>query len=157
MRIHKAALTAAVVAVTMGATACGETGTPLTAPEEAVSLQRQGVGQATFGLINLLNNVAVQIQALQNFENLVRVGDINIEDVDVRVVNVENVLNNAQILNNARFLNNITILQDFLNNSEFLTNFLNNNNINIEDVVAIEVNLLTGTINVFTFDDLNIN
>ena len=153
MRIHKAPLMAAVVAVTMGATACSENGAQITAPEEA-SFQRQGVGQATFGLINLLNNVAVQIQALQNFEQLIQTEDINIR---VITVDVENVLNNARILNNARFLNNIRILQDFLNDSQVLTDFLNNNNINVEDVVAIDVNLQLGTITVFTFDDLNVN
>ena len=148
MRIHKAPLMAAVVAVTMGATACSENGAQITAPEEA-SFQRQGVGQVAAGLINLLNNVTVQIQALQNFENLVRTGNISIEDVDVRVVNVENVLNNARILNNANINIGIQALQNFLNNSDVFVSILNDNNIVISDVVAVQV-LGSGDLLVFT-------
>jgi hypothetical protein len=141
MKIHKAPLMAAVVAVTMGATACSENGTPLTAPEET-SFQRQNVQQITQGtLIAALNNVNVNIQRLSLLNNLT-IGDVT-------VVNVEDVLNNARILENARFLNNITILQDFLNNSEFLTGFLNDNQIVITDVVAINV-LSGGDLVVFT-------
>ena len=138
MRIHKAALTAAVVAVTMGATACGETGTPLTAPEEAVSLQRNIAGQVTAGnLIAALNNIAVQINALNNIRNL---------EVDVRVVNIEDLnLNVAQnrILTNFLNNNNVEIdvlrqaLQNFLNNNT--VEVLNNADIVITDVVAVSV------------------
>lgn len=160
MRIHKAPLMAAVVAVTMGATACSENGTPLTAPEETASFQRN-VGQATFGnLIAALNNIAVNIENLQVLNNLINVGDINAGDINLQVVRVGDVLsgNNVNALNNALNRNqvNIGVLQNLLNNNTLnvdlqnvLTNFLNNNNIDIRDVVAIGVNVDTGTIIVF--------
>ena len=66
---------------------------------------------------------------------------------DVRVVNVEDAVNNNRVLNNV--LNNnqtdIAVLQDFLNNSlnnnnvEIIKNALNDNNVAISDVVAIDV------------------
>ena len=64
---------------------------------------------------------------------------------NLEIVTVKDSLNN--VLQNARFLNNITILQNFLNNPtcsvvavcDSLKNFLNNNNVLITDVVAIDV------------------
>lgn len=64
---------------------------------------------------------------------------------NLEIVTVKDSLNN--VLQNARFLNNITILQDFLNNPtcsvvavcDSLKNFLNNNDVLITDVVAIDV------------------
>ncbi len=88
-----------------------------------------------------LNNIALQVDALN---------DVTITENDVRVVNVEDVLNNNRVLNNA--LNNndvdINVLQDFLNNSlnnnnvEVLNDVLNDNDVAIGDVVA--VNVLSG-------------
>ena len=74
----------------------------------------------TGGLISVLNNP-----------------NVNIQDVDVRVVNVEDSLNNNTI--NVRALNNF--LNNSLNNNnvEVLNNFLNSNEIDINDVVDIVV------------------
>ena len=158
MRIHKAPLMAAVVAVTMGATACSENSSQLTAPEETASFQ-QNIGQATFGnLIAALNNIAVNINNLQVLNNLITVGDIQADDINLQLVRVGDVLsgNNIRALNNALNRNqvNIGVLQNFLNDNtvvinDVLQNFLNNNNVNIEDVIAIGVNVDTGTIIIF--------
>lgn len=118
----------------------------LTGPAFAAPNQANQTGQATFGnLIAALNNVNVEINNLEALNNL------TIQDV--RVVNVEDVLNG----NNVNALNNnevdIAILQDFLNNSlnnnnvEILNNALNNNVV-LSDVVAIDV-LSGGDIVVF--------
>lgn len=62
---------------------------------------------------------------------------------NVEIVTVKDSLNN--VLQNARFLNNITILQNFLNNNtclavcQSLNNVLNNNNVQIADLIAIDV------------------
>ena len=119
----------------------------LTGPAFAAPNQANRTQQATFGnLIAALNNVNVEINNLEALNNL------TIQDV--RVVNVEDVLNG----NNVNALNNndvdVAILQDFLNNSlnnnnvEILNDALNNNNVVITDVVAIDV-LSGGDIVVF--------
>ncbi len=107
----------------------------------AVTLMQQPVmaqqaDQITFGnLIAALNNIAVQIRNLEALNNL------TVEDV--RVVNVENVLNgtNAEVLNNALNRNNVEILtlRNTLNNNDIIRNVLTNNNVAIGQVVAIEV------------------
>ena len=85
--------------------------------------------------------VAAVVQIQDTLNNLqVLSGNENLE-----IVTVKDSLNN--VLQNARFLNNITILQDFLNQPncsvvalcDSLTDFLNNNNVLITDVVAIDV------------------
>lgn len=115
---------------------------------EPPTANAQRVGQITTGnLIAALNNVAVVIQEIEALNNLTI--------ADVRIVNVEDVLNNARILNNSRFLNNIAILQNFLNESlndvnvQILNDALNQNNVVISDVVAIDV-LSGGDVIVFT-------
>ncbi|HUQ22109.1 MAG TPA: hypothetical protein VM049_03765 [Gaiellaceae bacterium] len=94
--------------------------------------------------------VAAVVQVQDTLNNLqVLSGNENLE-----IVTVKDSLNN--LLQNARFLNNITILQNFLNQPDCsvvalcdsLTNFLNNNNVLITDVVAIDV-LSGGDIVVF--------
>ena len=94
--------------------------------------------------------VAAVVQVQDTLNNLqVLSGNENLE-----IVTVKDSLNN--VLQNARFLNNITILQDFLNQPncsvvalcDSLTDFLNNNNVLITDVVAIDV-LSGGDIVVF--------
>ena len=94
--------------------------------------------------------VAAVVQVQDTLNNLqVLGGNENLE-----IVTVKDSLNN--VLQNARFLNNITILQDFLNQPncsvvalcDSLTNFLNDNNVQISDVVAIDV-LSGGDIVVF--------
>ena len=158
MRIHKAPLMAAVVAVTMGATACSENSSQLTAPEETASFQ-QNIGQATFGnLIAALNNIAVNIQNLQALNDLVDTGDITIGDINVQLVRVGDVLsgNNIRALNNALNRNQveINVLRNFLNNNDIdidvlIQNVLNRNTVVVNDVIAIDVNVQTGTIIVF--------
>ena len=125
----------AATAVLFGLTACDDrTSSPSAPAEEA---QHRPTQITTGNLIAALNNVNVQIDRLNALNDLT----VN----DVQVVNVEDVLNNANILNNSRFLNQIAILQDFLNNSlndvnvQILNNALNNLDLALNDVVAINV------------------
>ena len=122
----RARLSAVTIA---GALALGVAASPVQAQ------QGQG-GQVTQGnLIAALNNINLQIDRLNALNNLTI--------SDVRVVNVEDVLNNNRVLNNSLNNNDVRILQDFLNdslnNNNVLTDFLNNNDVNIDDVVAINV------------------
>ena len=116
--------------------AVGFTATPVRAQEQG--------GQATFGnLIAALNNINVQIANLEALNDLIDIGEIDIEDVDVNVVRVGDVLsgNNIRALNNALNRNDVDI--NILRN--VLTNFLNDNDIDIVitgDVIA--VNVLSG-------------
>ena len=93
----------------------------------------------TGSLVSALNNVNVEIDQLNVLNDLTI--------TDVQVVNVEDSVNNNRVLNNV--LNNtqtdIAVLQDFLNDSvnnnnvEIFKNVLNNNDGDIDDVVAIDV------------------
>ena len=99
------------------------------------------VRQVTFGnLIAALNNINVEIINLQALNDLTL--------TDVRVVNVEDVLNdnNVRAFNNALNRNevDIAVLQTFLNNSlndnvVTIREVLSNNNVAIGEVVAIDV------------------
>lgn len=96
----------------------------------------QRARQVTVGnLISALNNIAVQITNLEALNNL------TVENV--RVVNVEDVLNgnNVEAFNNALNQNNVEVvtLRNTLNNNEIIKNVLNNNNVEIGQVVAIDV------------------
>lgn len=89
-------------------------------------------------LIAALNNIAVQIDELN------ALNDLTIQDV--RLVNVQNVLNNNNVLNNSLNRNDvdINILRDALNNCTVVscitvTDVLNDNDILINRVVAISV------------------
>jgi hypothetical protein len=103
--------------------------------------QDNEVRQVTFGnLIAALNNINVEINNLQ------ALNDLTI--TDVRVVNVEDVLNdnNVRAFNNALNRNevDIAVLQNFLNNSlndnvVTIREVLSNNNVAIGEVVAIAV------------------
>jgi hypothetical protein len=93
--------------------------------------------------------VAAVVQVQDTLNNLqVLSGNENVE-----IITVKDSLNN--VLQNARFLNNITILQDFLNNNtclavcQSLNNVLNNNNVQVADLVAIDV-LSGGDLILFT-------
>ena len=102
-------------------------------PQPAMAQRAQ---QNTVGnLIAALNNIAVQIT------NLNALNDLTVEDV--QVVNVEDVLNgnNVEAFNNALNRNNVEIieLRNTLNNNEIVKNVLNNNNVAIGEVVAIDV------------------
>ena len=100
-------------------------------PAMAQRAQQNTVGN----LIAALNNIAVQIT------NLNALNDLTVEDV--QVVNVEDVLNgnNVEAFNNALNRNNVEIieLRNTLNNNEIVKNVLNNNNVAIGEVVAIDV------------------
>ena len=105
----------------------------------------QQVGQATFGnLIAALNNIAVEIDELN------ALNDLEVEDV--QVVNVEDLLNGNRVnaLNNALNRNNVEILnlRNVLNNNDVLNDALNDLNIAINDVIAIDV--LSGELVIFT-------
>jgi hypothetical protein len=102
-------------------------------PQPAMAQRAQ---QNTVGnLIAALNNIAVQIT------NLEALNDLTI--TDVRVVNVEDVLNNNNVeaFNNALNRNNVEVitLQDTLNDNQIVQDVLNNNNVEIGQVVAIDV------------------
>ena len=110
--------------------------------------QNQETKQATVGnLIAALNNISAEIGELNALNNI----DIS----DVRIVDVDNVLNdnNVAAFNNALNRNNVeilnlrgnTILQNVLNN----WNVANNPDIAISDVVAIDV-LSGGDLIIFT-------
>jgi len=93
--------------------------------------------------------VAAVVQVQDTLNNLqVLSGNGNVE-----IITVKDSLNN--LLQNATFLNNITILQDFLNNNtclavcQSLNNVLNNNNVQVADLVAIDV-LSGGDLILFT-------
>ncbi|MGQ7791722.1 hypothetical protein ACUN0C_04855 [Faunimonas sp. B44] len=105
---------------------------------------RQGTGQANFGnVVSALNNVSAQVQNVQALNN------VNVVDV----VDVNGVLsgNNVQALNNALNRNEVEILelQNVLNDNEVIKNALNDLNVAITDVVAVNV-LSGGDIVVFT-------
>lgn len=70
-------------------------------------------------------------------------GAQNIEVVTVKD-SLNNVLNNSPILSD-----NVITLQNFLNNNEVLKNALNNLDVDVSDVVAVDV-LSDGTIVVFS-------
>lgn len=101
-------------------------------------------------LISALNNVALEIDRLEALNNL--------SVQDVRVVNVEDVLNNSNVLNNSLNRNriNVQILQNFLNNNDIavsvvIQEVLNQNDVDVDvdDVVAVDV-LSNGDVIVFT-------
>jgi hypothetical protein len=149
----RALIPAAFFGLALGATGCSDAIT--TPAPEAASFARQNpnTGQATFGnLIAALNNVAV------NINNLEALNDLTV--ADVRVVNVEDLLNgnNVEALNNA--LNNndvdVNVLRDFLNNSVndnvvIVNDVLEIGNVLVTDVIALNVNVLSGQVTVFQF------
>jgi hypothetical protein len=92
--------------------------------------------QRSFGnLIAALNNISVQIEELE------ALNDLTVSDV--RVLNVEDVLNGNRVraLNNALNRNDVDIvrLRNVLNDNEIIKKALNNNDVAVSDVVAIEV------------------
>lgn len=102
----------------------------------------------TGNLVSALNNVNVEIGQLNVLNDLTI--------TDVRVVNVEDSVNNNRVLNNVLDNNqtDITVLQDFLNSSvnnnnvKIIKNVLYNDDDDIDDVVAIDV-LRNGDVVVF--------
>ncbi len=138
MRTKKARLAALLTAGAMTLS--------VSAPALAQNQANQVAQINTGNLISALNNVNAEINNLQALNDLT----VN----DVRVVNVEDALNNnnVQALNNALNRNQVDIdaLQDFLNQSlnnnvqvivQALNDFnaANNNNVDLDDVVAVDV------------------
>ncbi len=111
----------------------------VTAPALGQSQANQIAQVNTGNLISALNNISAEIN------NLEALNDLSINDV--RVVDVDDVLNRNNVLNNALNRNDVdvNVLRDFLNNSvnnntvEVIKQALNNNNIAISDVVAVDV------------------
>ena len=94
--------------------------------------------------------VAVVVQVDRTLNNVSVLSDIG----EINIVYIEDSLNNLQVLNRSPILSdNVVTVQDFLNNCTVascfeISNFLNNNNVNLQDVIAIDV-LSGGDINVF--------
>jgi hypothetical protein len=114
-------------------------GVPAVTVSQAPAMAQRAV-QGNFGnLIAALNNINVQIQRLE------ALNDLTVEDV--RVVNVEDILNNSLNKNNVEILNNvlnnneteILTLRESLNDNQIIQDVLNNNNVAVNDVVAIDV------------------
>jgi hypothetical protein len=96
-------------------------------------------GQANFGnLIAALNNIAVQVDRVNVLSD--------IQAGQVQVVNVQDVLNgnNVQALNNVLQNADIDVLtgSEFLNNNQVVQDVLNDADIAVTDVIA--VNVLSG-------------
>ncbi len=120
-------------------------GALLVAAPGATAAHKQAHQVNQGNLISALNNISVQIDRLNALNNLTV--------QDIRLVNVENVLNNNRVLNNSLNRNDvdINVLRNVLNDLTIqdcavagcvdvtLTDFLNENDIVISDVVAISV------------------
>jgi hypothetical protein len=97
--------------------------------------------------------VAAVVQVNDTLNDLQVLSDIG----EINIVRVEDSLNNLRVLNNSPILsNNVVTVQDFLNNCTVvscieITNVLNNNNVVVSDVVAIEI-LSGGDIDVFVLE-----
>lgn len=104
-------------------------------PALAQSQANQVAQFNTGNLVSALNNVSAEIN------NLEALNDLNVEDV--RVVNVEDVLNgnNVRALNNALNRNDVdvNVLRNAINDNEVIKQALNDNNVAITDVVAVDV------------------
>lgn len=137
MKLHRISIAALVLAL-VGLMAV---------PNSAQAQQQEG--QANFGnLIAALNNVNAQVQALQ---------DAEIEDV--QVVNVEDIhdnLNDNQVetLNNTFQDAEIDVLRNAIQDNETLNNSLNQNDVQVSDVVAVDV--LSGGEVVVYVDEQNV-
>jgi hypothetical protein len=94
--------------------------------------------------------VAAVVQVDRTLNDLSVLSDIG----EINIVRVEDSLNNLQVLNNSPILSdNVVTVQDFLNNCTVvscieITDVLNDNNVVVSDVVAIDV-LSGGDIDVF--------
>ncbi|MBW4651025.1 MAG: hypothetical protein KME06_20400 [Kastovskya adunca ATA6-11-RM4] len=116
------------------------------APMTQTLIAQQQEGQVTFGnLVAALNNINAQIGELN------ALNDLTVEEV--RVVSADNLLrgSNIRALNNVLNRNNVEIveLQNVLNNNEIIKDALNQNNVAVTDVIAINV-LSGGDVVVFT-------
>lgn len=102
------------------------------------------------GAAGLVAAVVQVDRTLNELEVLSDIGEINI-------VRVEDSLNNLQVLNRSPILSdNVVTVQDFLQDCSVagcieITNVLNNNNVVLSDVVAIDI-LSGGDIDVFVLE-----
>lgn len=125
--------------------------------QQAPTGQGQAAGAAALG--GLISAVIQNVQALVSV-NLDDSLNNLLQNAEIRVVYLNDVLNGAQInvlsdiLNNSSVLSDITVdIQDVLNNlsvSNVLTNFLNDNNIAIDRVIAVDV--LSAPVTVYVFE-----
>lgn len=99
------------------------------------------------GAAGLVAAVVQVDRTLNDLNVLSNIGEIN-------VVYLDRSLNNLQVLNRSPILSdNVVTIQDFLNDCTVASCFeisdvLNNNNVNVSDVVAVDV-LSGGDINVY--------
>ena len=137
----RARIRSQVVAVAMAATAftaAAWTGHAQAQPNQAA------------GAAGLVAAVVQVDRTLNDLQVLSDIGEINI-------VRVEDSLNNLRVLNNSPILSdNVVTVQDFLNNCTVvscieITDVLNDNNVVVSDVVAIDV-LSGGDIDVFILE-----
>lgn len=116
------AMTCTVAGLALPATASA-------APDQAAGGINQG------NLISALNNVAVQVDRVN------ALNDLTVQDV--QVVNVQDVVRNSRVLDNALRDADIDVLTNFLNgslnNNEVVKDVLDDANVAITDVVAINV------------------
>jgi hypothetical protein len=121
------------------------TPTPIPTPAQTPTPTPTQTQYTKDNIIAALNNIAVAIGELNALNNL------TVEDV--QVVNVKDVLNKAdiKILNDAIKNNKtqIVTLKGVLNKNDIIKNALNNNNVVVNDVIAIDV-LSGGDVVIFT-------
>lgn len=125
-----------LVGATAGAMMLSVAGPAMAQPTQANETAQVNQGN----LISALNNVNAEINNVEALNNLT----VN----DVQVVNVEDSVNNNNVLNNALRNADIDALQDFLDGNEVIKDSLNQNDVAIGDVVAVDV-LSDGTVVVF--------
>ena len=114
--------------------------------------QPQQSAVALGGLIGAL----VQNAAVLNDVNVQNVLNESLNNNTIKVVELNNVLNGnhinvlTDILNNSEVLSRNTItVRNVLNNNTILTDFLNQNNIAIDDVIAIDI--LSAPVTIYVF------
>jgi hypothetical protein len=114
--------------------------------------QPQQSAVALGGLIGAL----VQNAAVLNDVNVQNVLNESLNNNTIKVVELNNVLNGNQInvltdiLNNSEVPSRNTItVRNVLNNNTILTDFLNQNNIAIDDVIAIDI--LSAPVTIYVF------
>ena len=110
-------------------------------PAVAQPTQANETAQINQGnLISALNNVNAEIN------NVEALNDLTVNDV--QVVNVEDAVNNNNVLNNVLRNADVDALQNFLTENDVLNEALNQNDVAVEDVVAVDV-LSDGTVVVY--------
>ncbi len=137
MKSRKARLAAGLTA---GAMMLSVAGPVWAQPTQANTVAQINQG----GLVSALNNVSAEINNVQALNDLMI--------TDVEVVNAEDAVRNNNVLNNVLNNADIDALQNFLNgndvNAEIIRQALNNNDVDVSDVVAVDV-LSDGTVVVF--------